>query len=199
MISIIFLTRKNLQYEHFEMIKNVLILRSSISSSLLRNTLLRGFAVAFFGILILLCAGSYLPVEFLHRWGWSLFLISLGLITLGMLPYRRLSRLQIKPNELILSDSNHIVFSQRGRELLTIPMQSIARMSYIFHPRLYGIALWLRPAPLKPILVHQSPKEIENMRRLGQQLGNADLFFPYFNQRAYDELMDWQYEEKEEE
>jgi hypothetical protein len=181
------------------MTRNILVLRSSISSALLKETLLRGFIVAFFGVLILLFAGSYLPVEFLHKWGWSLFLIGIGLVTLGMLPYRHLSRLQIKPNELILSDSDHIVFFQKGKKLLTIPLQSIAQMKCVIHPRLYGIALWLKSTPLEPIVVHQSAKEVENMRRLGQRIGNADLFFPYFNQRAYDELMDWQYEEREEE
>lgn len=188
------------------MIRNVLVLRSSIPSSLLRKTLLRGFAVACLGILILLFAGSYLPIEFLHKWGWSLFLIGLGLITFGMLPYRRLSRLEIKPNELILLDSGHIAFSLRGRKLLTIPLHSIAQMryiplpveswkKYIFQPRLYGIALWLKADPPKPIIVHQFPKEVEDIRRLGRRMGSADLFFPYFNHRAYDELMDWQYEE----
>lgn len=178
------------------MIKEFLVIRSSISSTLLKKTLLQGFAIAFIGSCILLFAGSYLPVELLHKWGWVLFLIALGLITLGLLPYRRLSRLQMRPHELILLDSNHIAFSYKGKKLLTIPLQSIAKMNYISQPKMYGIALWLKSVPSKPILIHQTPKEVENIRKLSQHMGNADLFFPYFNQRAYKELIDWQSEEE---
>jgi hypothetical protein len=184
--------------KYIRMAKEVLIIRSSISSPLLRSTLFQGFAIAFLGVLILLLAGSFLPVAFLHTWGWSLFLISLGLITVGLLPYRRLSRLQLKPNELILVNSNQVVFSLQGRKLLTLPLQSVSQISYISLSKLYGIAIWLKPAPLAPIIIHQLPEKVKKLRQQGQRMGNADLFFPYFNQRAYDELMDWQYERNEE-
>lgn len=180
------------------MIKEFLIVRASISSALLRATLFRGFAVALIGICILLVAGSYLPVESLHKWGWGLFLIALGLITWGMLPYRRLSRLQVKPDELVLLDQNHMTYVQRGKKILTIPVSSIAQMRYISHPSAYGIAIWLKPSPSKPVIAHQAFKEVEQMRKQGQRINKADVFLPYFNQRAYDELMDWLFEKEEE-
>jgi hypothetical protein len=176
--------------------QEVLVIRSSISSQLLKTTLFRGFAIACIGLLVLLVAGSLFPVDFLHTWGWILFLLGLGCITYGMLPYRSLSRLQMKPDELILLDSNHIAFSRRGRKLLTLPIQSIAHISYISHPQLYGIAMRLKTAPIDPIRIHQSSKEIERIRRQGD-MHHADLFFPYFNQRGYNELLEWT-EEKEE-
>jgi hypothetical protein len=181
------------------MVKEFLVVRSSISSALLKTTLLRGFAIAFIGICILLFAGSFLSVEFLHKWGWSLFLIALGFITLGLLPYRNLSRLQIKPNELILLNVNSIAYVQRGHKILTLPIVSIAQISYISYPHspVYGIAVWFKPSSVERIIIHQSLKEIDYMRKQGQKMGNADIFLPYFNQHAYDELMDWLFEKEE--
>jgi hypothetical protein len=182
------------------MVKEFLVVRSSISSALLRKTLFRGFAIAFIGICILLFAGSNLSVEFLHKWGWSLFLIALGLITLGMLPYRRLSRLQVNPSKIVFFDLNYMTYVQRDKKILTIPVESIAQMSYISHSHSYpyGIAIWLKPSPIEPIIAHQSFKEVEQMRKQGQRINKADVFLPYFNQRAYDELMNWLFEKEEE-
>ncbi len=179
------------------MIKESFIVRSSISSQLLKTILFKGFAIAFLGILVLLFAGTIMPPLILQTWGWMLFLISLGLIVIGLLPYRRLSRLQLKPNEIVFKDLNYLIFYSKGRKILTLSMQSIAHISYVHHPKRYGIAIWLKPPPITPIVIHQFPKEVEELRYKGQLAGGADVFFPYFNRRAYDELMSWQQEEQE--
>jgi hypothetical protein len=175
------------------MVKEVFVIRSSISSSLVRSTLFQGFAIAFLGILILLLAGIFMPVASLHKWGWILFLLSLGFVTLGLLPYRRLSYLQLHPDKLVLMNSDDVSFYSKGRKILTFPLQSVARMSYIQCSRSYGIAVWLKPTAL--IVIHQLPQEAKKRRNKGQKIEQADLFFPYFNQHAYHELMNWQREE----
>lgn len=173
------------------MIKESFIIRSTISSQLMKSTLLKGFCLAFIGILGLLFGGIFLSVSNLKLWGWILFLLCLGLITLGLLPYRRLSRLQLKPSEFVLVDSDYFVFYSKGKKIMTIPLQAVARLSYIEQPKLYGIALWLKHSPHFPIIIHQDHQETDTLREKGQQIGKADLFFPYFNQRAYEELRDW--------
>ncbi len=174
------------------MIKDSFVIRTTISSQLMKWTLLKGFCIAFLGIAGLLAGSIFFSLPTLQIWGLSLFLISLGLITFGLVPYRRLSRLQLKPNEFILTDdSNQMIFYSKGKKILTIPLPSIARLSYIQHPSFYGIAVWFKPAPLFPVIVHHNHQMVETLRQKGQDIG-ADLFFPYFNQRAYDELVDWQ-------
>lgn len=172
--------------------KDSLKIRSTISASLLKSTLFWGYGIASLGIIILVVAGSYLQIEYLHRWGWMLFLLAIGCITLGMLPYRRLSHLQLKPNELILLNHDHVLYTHKGKQLFSIPLKSISHTRYISHPSHYGIALWLKSPLIEPIRIYQSPEEVEKMRRKADQIDHADLFFPYFNQRAYEEWLDWQ-------
>lgn len=178
------------------MAKEILKIRSTISSSLLRTVLFRGYALACLGMFILVTAGSELQIEYLHQWGWILFLIAIGFITLGMLPYRRLTRLQLTPNELILIDHDHVLYTHKGKQLLKLPLKTVAQSRYISDLTHYGIAVWLKSPPIEPIRVFQSPEDVENIRRKGNSIDGADLFFPYFNQRAYAEWMEW-HEEKE--
>ena len=171
--------------------KEFLIIRSTISSPLLKKVLFRGFAIAFLGIILLLLAGIFIPPVTLRHWGWILFLLSLSLITFGLLPYRRLSRLQLKPNELVLDHFHQLTFYSKGQAILTFPLQSIVQANYIDHPQQYGIAIWMKDS----IVVHL-PKEVKKLQRQGQQIAQANLFLPYFNRHAYDELMEWLEEEK---
>lgn len=171
--------------------KNSLSLYSTISTNLLKHTLFHGFAFALVGTLGLLYAGIFIDLSELQRWGWLLFLLGLGLIAFGMLPYRRLSRLQLSPDELRLTDSDHVDYYSKKRPLLTLPLQSIDKMEFIHKKNQYGIAVWLKPPPHPRVVVHQGKKEIDTLRKKGKQLAGADLFFPYFNQRAYQEFIDW--------
>lgn len=173
------------------MIREYLIIRTTISRALSRHVLIKGFCIALLGIAALFAGGIFLPLPSLQKWGWLLFIISLGLIALGLLPYRRLVRLQLKPNELSLLDTEELTFKSRGRNKLTIPLESVSKMEYVDHPLNDGIAIWLIHPPPSPVVVHESPKEIELIRKQGKENGNADLFFAHFNRHAYDELIEW--------
>lgn len=168
-----------------------LIIRSTITRTVIKHVLIKGFCIAALGIACLLIGGIFLGPSHLQKWGWLLFLLSIGMITLGLLPYRRIVRLQLKPNEITLVDADQLIFFSRGRKKLTIPIPSIAKMEYIDHPVRYGIAVFLNKPPPRPLSVHESPQEVEKMRYEGQKKGEADLFFPYFNRHAYEELIDW--------
>ena len=194
--SIVFSWESNDEFFHL-MATEALIIRTSISSEVIKHVLFRGFSIAFLGMLGLLLGTIFIPVSTMKIWGLSLFLMSLGLVTLGLLPYRRLSRLQLKPNEIALVDTDHLTYYSKGRKILTIPLQSVAKMSYIQHPLHYGIAVWLKPSPLSPVIVHQCPKEVKSLRQKGKYIEEAHLFLPYFNQRAYHELLEWQEEEND--
>lgn len=164
------------------------IFTSSISSALMRQTLMRGFLLGFLGALILLIAGSFLPSSLLHEWGWALFLIAIGLITIGLLPYRRLSKLQLNPDKLILTEDNHIIYFQGKIKFLTLPVHSIASIGEVSYPQTYGIAVRLKRPPIEPIQVHVPPCEVKKMHKGAMKYGNGDLFFPYFTKHTSMEL-----------
>lgn len=152
---------------------NNLKLRSSIRSSLLRFTLWKGTLMAALGASVLLYAGLYMPVDTLNKWGLPMLLVGGGLITLGLLPYRKLKRLEIKPDELMLSET-HLQFTSQGKLMITIPLQSIDKTAYLEEGRQYGIGVWLK----KPL--PRLPSSQQKMQRFG-----CSLFFPYFSERAY--------------
>jgi hypothetical protein len=171
-----------------------LTIRASISSQVMRRVLFKGFTIALMGIMGLLFGTIFIPLSLMKIWGLSLFLVCLGLITFGLLPYRRLSRLQAKPDELSINSLNELSYYSRGRKIMTLPLNSIIKMTYIQHPMNYGIALWLKSTKNLALKTHQS-SFVDILRQKGEKIGGADLFLPYFNERAYHELVDLQKEE----
>ncbi len=175
--------------------KNQFTIRTTITPNLLHQTLLKGFGLALIGILGLLYGSIYADLLTLQMWGFTLFIVSLGLIAMGLLPYRRLSRLQMNPNKLCLAEPHHLEFYAKDRLLLVIPMESIARLEYVANPAPYGIAFWLKPTH-SSVIVKGFPEDIRSLKEQGKKRAGADLFLPYFTQRSFEELMNWQKEEE---
>ena len=162
-----------------------LILQSSIKSSLMRFVLLRGTFLAAMGGLILVLSGIFFSGSTLSLWGFFIFFLAMSLITLGLLPYRRLRQLETNPYQLISQDQTWH-FQAKGQLILSLPMQSIAHTIYVDN-HAYGIGIFLKhPLPQK-IVIHQRHFNIENLRK-----GDCDLFFPYFSRRAYSQFLELQ-------
>lgn len=177
--------------------KENLTIYSAISPTLIKTVLFKGSVIALLGIFILLLAGVFFPLSILQKWGWVPFLVSLGFVRWGLLPYRRLSHLQLEPYKLNVVGLNNLTLYFKGKKILAVPLQAISHMKYVNHPTLYGIAIWLKRAPLPSVTIYQLA-ESKKLQQIGQKKGKANLFFPYFNQRAYCELMQWQDERNEE-
>lgn len=137
-----------------------LTLRTTVTSSMLKKTLMRGCIPAFVGILLIAIGGATLPPESLQFWGLPLLAIGLGLITYGLLPYRKLSRLQLNPDQIKVFDQDHLLYIKKGTPLLSIPCEAISNIDYLEEKDRYGIVL---------------------------HAGTA-LFLPYFSRRSYQEL-----------
>jgi hypothetical protein len=170
-------------------------LRSSISTQLVTRTLFRGVLLSFLGICGLCYGGVYLNPSSLMDWGWLLYLISIGLITTGMLPYRRLIKLQLNPEELYLTENHEVIYFSKKRKLLTLPLEAVESWEYIDTWNRYGIAVKLKSSLQRPIVVHQRHEEVEKLRKRGHDNGRLDLFFPYFSKYVCEELKNWQNEE----
>ncbi len=145
---------------------DTLSLFSCVHPQLMRSTLFRGVGLALLGLTPLIYAGLFLPVTPLNRWGAPLFLLSMLLITWGLLPYRKLTRLEKKPDQLLIQENGTIEYYVRGILQLSMAQDEIDHVSYFHSPSKYGIALWRKA----------SKQEI------------SPLFFPYFSERSYREL-----------
>lgn len=82
------------------MIDHVVKIRSSVCSQLMKSTLLKGTFLAGIGILIIVLAGIFLPLQDMTIFGLPLYALGCGLIAFGLIPYRRLTALEKSPNEL---------------------------------------------------------------------------------------------------
>lgn len=151
-------------------------LRSSVKSSLKRYTLIRGTLIAGLGALLIVVTGIYLPVQEMQIWGLPILIMGLGLIAFGLMPYRRLSRLENSPNEVILFDDSFQFFS-KGRKIYTVPFSSIDKTSLIDNGTDYGIAIWLKKSPEQKVIVHD--------KKLAYARKGCDIFLPYFTERSF--------------
>lgn len=159
------------------------MIRTSVSPKLIKHTLIKGFALGALGILGLLYGGVFLPVGLMKTWGLLLFLVCLGLITIGLLPYRHLSLLQSKPNELRLSESA-LEFWSRGQSRLIIPVGSIERMDYVND----GIAVRIKKGEKGKVVKYQSDLDLDRYQVKTKGAEGADYLFRYFSRRSFEEL-----------
>ncbi len=134
------------------MIEMILKVRSTIHPSLKRHQLFKGTLLATFGAGLLLVSGIWVPEPLLNQWGYVLVALAFALMTWGLLPYRRLCRLEIKPDELVISENQALHFFSAGKLRLTVPLESIEKITYLESQKTYGIGLWIKhPAPKKVI------------------------------------------------
>lgn len=165
-----------------------LILRSSIRSGLLKTALIKGFSMAFIGAFGLLLAGIFLPPPLLKGWGLLLFILFIGLMASGLIPYKRLLQLQTKPNELRAVGLKDLEYWSKGQKIISIPLESILEMNFVDDQNKYGIALKTHP---KGIEINKN-----NLQRFQVLTGSTqrwDYLFLYFSKRSLDELQAWRH------
>lgn len=143
-------------------------LRSSIKPELMRKLLFKGTLLAGIGAVSILLAGLFLSPDYLAIWGLPIFLIGMGLITIGLLPYRRLKRLELNPHKLIIRPSESVQLLIKGKTVLVIPWNEIAKIEYEDHETNYGIRFFFKSSE------------------------NIPIFIPFFSRRSYQTLLDCQ-------
>ena len=173
--------------------EEVFTIRSSILPSLSYQVLLRGTLLGGVGALSLLLAGAFLPPQKMQVWGPFFFLVGLGMIAWGLLPYKRLKRLEEKPYRLSLEGDEWLHFSCGGKALLSIPIGSIESMKYDEKGLIYGIGIVLKnPVPHKVMIQDPSFNMIRFLDWSRKQHG-CDLFLSYFSRRSFQSLQDYMF------
>ncbi len=160
----------------------LLVIKTHLKPAIKRTALVRGTLLGGLGAVIMVLGGIYIPLNSLAVWGLPLFLAGFGLITLGLLPYRKLLRQEQQPCELHLYEARLLFIHKRI--LLTLPLASIEKMEFQTLRNMEGITVYLKnPVPEKIVLHRQrlSAKQLYYFK-------NA-LFFPNFSHRSYEELM----------
>lgn len=162
-------------------------INSAITKDLQYATLLRGALLALFGAILLIIPGITLAPNTLSTYGPFLFFLGFGLITLGLLPYRQLTQLQMQPYQLI-PENTHFLFKMKGKPIFSIPYASIDHSSFVDNRWNYGIALWIKPNTTSPVIIHSPNIDINRLRNKNQKKYGCDLFLPFFTQRSFAEF-----------
>lgn len=167
----------------------ILTLRSSIKPSLKKATLIRGSCLGFIGITCWLFGALFLPLSVLANWGWLFLLIGGAFITFGLLPYRKLTRLENKPHEIIVTDLEELYFSMQGTLIFKVALDKIEELAYLDDDVRYGIGLWIKEPSKNLVILHPS-LDLNSYLKDCQKRYFCDLYCPYFSKRSYQELED---------
>jgi hypothetical protein len=167
-----------------------LILKTSVKSSLKRSVLFRGTLLASLGGLLILF-GSFFSKGVLTSWGLPLYLIGIYLISLGLLPHRKLLLLETSPNEIHINSVLILIFKVKGTTLFSVPCVSLTKMSYIEKGSDYGIAFWFSNSSFKNVLIYSHKVKLDDLQSESKKKYGCDIFLPYFSKRSYTEMVEF--------
>lgn len=137
---------------------------------------------------MIILGGTLLPLEQLKIWGIPIFFVGIILIAIGLLPYRQLTRLQLKPHELRY-DGHFLLFLKQGKPLFKIAEESVEKIEYVEKETLYGLAIRLkRPLEEKVRVLQPRFNFAAFASDSAQRFEGCDLFLPYFTKRTCEEL-----------
>ncbi|NGX61748.1 MAG: hypothetical protein K940chlam9_01237 [Chlamydiae bacterium] len=124
-------------------------------------------------------------------WGIPLFFTGLILIAIGILPYRRLTRIQLKPHEFHY-DGQSLHYYEQGKPQLRIPQNSIESLSYVEKDELYGLLIKLKRPFQEKIAILNNRFDLESfLTKSAEKFPEGDLFLPYFSERSFKEAASW--------
>ena len=161
-----------------------LYLRSTISTKLLNSTLKRGAWASGGGAILLILGGTLLPLSLLKIWGIPLFCMGMACISIGLIPYRKLTQLQFKPNA-IHCNGRELLYISNGKPLFKIALNSLEKIAYLEKEAGYGMGLWLKKPIQEKVKVLQPRFNFARfMKHSMEDFDGCDLFLPYFSKHA---------------
>lgn len=154
---------------------------TGIRQELKRRLLMRGSVWAVVGTLPLIYAGIFFGAHILNFWGLALFGFWLICLMVGMIPFRKLTRLENNPNSLVI-DLEKLTYIKDKKEILSVPLESIEGLDNVDRGDVYGIGVRLKnPVPKKVVVYNDELSTIYGVE-------GYSLFFPYFTERTCAEL-----------
>ncbi len=156
-------------------------IQSSIHSQLMKSSLFKGTFIAAIGALVMVYTGTFLSPSELTKYGFFFFATGCGLITFGLLPYRKLCALEKSPHEMYITQGDQLFYFSNRRRVFSLSLEMIEMVSYVDDSSHYGILINLKDhiagkgvifEPLFASLYHRNSS------------GKGYLFLPYFSKRS---------------
>lgn len=160
---------------------------TTITPRIKRQLLFRGTPIASLGILLLSYGGVFLSPSQLNIWGIPLVLLSIMLIAIGLIPYRRLCRLESTPDCLVL-DTTGMTLVQQGKRRYMIPHDSIEKMEYIEKGGDYGIGIWLKQPIPEKVVVYDPRFDMQLFQNKMVKRYGCPLYLSRFSRRTFAQI-----------
>lgn len=165
-------------------------IRTSIKPKLKRFLLIRGSLLALIGVGLLLYSGIFITVDTLSNWGAAIWFISFLFIAWGLVPYRRITKIEENPNQIVVTEDEMIHYHRHGKDILSFPLAAIEEIHFVRDMGLYGIALTLKEETQSqvpnPAISVVGQMFLWTMRRRHK----FDRFFPFFSERGTKQLQE---------
>lgn len=158
-------------------------LYTTIKPELRRKHIFRGTAIGSIGIFFLIICGAFIPPKILEEWGLFILLVGGTLIGIGMLPARRLARLEVNPDILSITEKEDLEFFSDKQLILSIPLDAIEKTTYLEDANSYGILVNIKQGCKVHLFI--SPRAAKIYIR-----GSHALYFPFFSERSCKELQE---------
>lgn len=165
-------------------------LYSSIKPQILKRTLFKGTIMGLVGVSILFLS-LFLPLSILKVCGLPLFLVSFMLIGGGMIPYKRLTKLEKQPHEIECNDLE-LLFSKGGRAFFRLMLDKIQGIEFIETEEIYGIGIKLKKSSEGCLtLLTTHAHFATHTTTMKNHVPELDLFLPHFTYRSFHHLQEY--------
>lgn len=136
---------------------------SSLPTCQYRRILIRGSILGFLGLSLLLFTGLIIPTHLIDPYGKFLAIASLLLISMGMLPVRKMQRLYKFPHKFTF-DGNQLTFYKFGKMHWACDLEEIQAIRFFQKNSRRGMKIYLND--------------------------QTKYFFPYFSEKSVNSLVD---------
>lgn len=155
-------------------------IQSTIDATTLKKSLFQGTSISALGALLFIVPTLFLSIPYLSRWGLYLFTISFFLIAIGMLPYKRLLKLQITPHVIEFLPEG-IALWWKQKKICFISFSHLASIVYQADKKIPGIQLHI--TGIDHYYCHK--KIVDRWQQKMQKKYRCDFFIPYISQKSY--------------
>ncbi len=161
-----------------------IVLKTQVDARFKRKILLKGSFISFLGCLLLFVAGVFFPIHILSAFGIPIFFIGILMIRWGIGPYRKISKQELFPNELIFTKKT-LSYRIQNQNAFSIPLNALKQIQFSSCKTTYGIKVLLNIPFSEKILLHNPRFNIRKFHTQSQKRFRCDFFFPFFYEKTF--------------
>jgi hypothetical protein len=164
------------------------VLYTSIKPQILKKSLFIGSSFSITGAFCIVLSGAWLSMDTLQTYGIWILLTSFIVMSLGLLPFRRLKKLSQNPDHIQIHEEYFTVYSQE-KKILSIPFNAIQELEYAEYKKRYGMSIFFKDALKEKICIHCRDFDMKSIQKKSRQEWGCSIFLPFYSERSCCKLL----------